>query len=156
MIRYLKGDATIPQAHGSKIIAHVCNDQGTWGRGFYVQLSKRWTLPEQEYRKWHRDLSRKDFALGNVQFVQVGSYIHVANMIAFHGSHAGGEAHGMHYEALERCLNTLRERALVMGASIHVQRNGLILIGGKWELILPILEQTLSNPMVPVYIYDLA
>jgi hypothetical protein len=30
-IRFLKGDATSPQAKGNKVIAHVCNDLGKWG-----------------------------------------------------------------------------------------------------------------------------
>ena len=28
VIKYIKGDATQPQAKGNKIIAHVCNDEG--------------------------------------------------------------------------------------------------------------------------------
>ena len=31
-INYIKGDATQPQAKGNKIIAHVCNDLGGWGK----------------------------------------------------------------------------------------------------------------------------
>lgn len=32
-ITYIKGDATCPQAKGVKIICHVCNDLGGWGKG---------------------------------------------------------------------------------------------------------------------------
>src|SRR5262245_8320884 len=35
-ITYVKGDATSPQADGNKIIAHVCNDVGKWGKGFVL------------------------------------------------------------------------------------------------------------------------
>jgi hypothetical protein len=31
-ILYLKGDATNPQVEGNKIIAHICNDIGGWGK----------------------------------------------------------------------------------------------------------------------------
>src|SRR5205823_6841477 len=51
-ITYLKGDATCPQAKGVKIICHVCNDIGGWGKGFVLALSKRWSEPEAAYRKW--------------------------------------------------------------------------------------------------------
>ena len=44
-IKYLKGDATCPQAKGMKIICHVCNDAGGWGKGFVLALSKRWDEP---------------------------------------------------------------------------------------------------------------
>ncbi len=40
-IRYIKGDATQPQAGGNKVIAHVCNDLGGWGKGFVMAISKR-------------------------------------------------------------------------------------------------------------------
>lgn len=50
-IIYLKGDATNPQTEGNKIIAHICNDLGGWGKGFVLAISRRWKKPENEYRK---------------------------------------------------------------------------------------------------------
>lgn len=32
-ITYRKGDATAPIGDGAKIICHVCNDVGGWGKG---------------------------------------------------------------------------------------------------------------------------
>ena len=40
-LRIIKGDATRPQASGPKIIAHICNDLGGWGKGFVVAISRR-------------------------------------------------------------------------------------------------------------------
>ena len=71
MIRYIKGDATCPQAAGVKVIAHVCNDRGGWGRGFVLALSKRWEEPERAYREWSKE---KNFNLGAIQLVQVDKY----------------------------------------------------------------------------------
>lgn len=31
-IQYIKGDATCPHAEGNKIIAHICNNIGGWGK----------------------------------------------------------------------------------------------------------------------------
>jgi len=42
-IHYLKGDATLPQSQSPAVIAHICNDQGLWGKGFVLALSARWT-----------------------------------------------------------------------------------------------------------------
>jgi O-acetyl-ADP-ribose deacetylase (regulator of RNase III) len=53
-IAYIKGDATCPQARGPKVIAHVCNDRGRWGKGFVLAVSARWPEPERAYRDWHR------------------------------------------------------------------------------------------------------
>lgn len=36
LVQYLKGDATYPQGDGPKIIAHICNDAGGWGKGFVL------------------------------------------------------------------------------------------------------------------------
>ncbi|WP_253732040.1 hypothetical protein [Listeria monocytogenes] len=41
-ITYLKGDATNPMAKGNKIIAHICNDVGGWGKGFVLAISRKW------------------------------------------------------------------------------------------------------------------
>ena len=53
-IKYITGDATQPVGEGNKIIVHVCNDVGGWGRGFVMALSKRWKEPEMKYREWPR------------------------------------------------------------------------------------------------------
>src|SRR4029077_13113334 len=66
-IEYLRGDATCPQARGVKIIAHVCNDLGRWGKGFVLALSRRWAQPERAYRDWHRDRAGNTFGLGPVR-----------------------------------------------------------------------------------------
>jgi hypothetical protein len=38
-IEYRTGNAAAPQAAGPKIVAHVCNDQGQWGKGFVLAVS---------------------------------------------------------------------------------------------------------------------
>ena len=53
-IAYRKGDATAPVASGAKIICHVCNDIGGWGKGFVLAISKRWPEPEAHYRAWYK------------------------------------------------------------------------------------------------------
>jgi hypothetical protein len=44
-----------------------------------MAISKRWKLPETEYRKWHQ--SKDKFELGEVQFVHVENDTWVGNMI---------------------------------------------------------------------------
>src|SRR6185436_10953106 len=81
-IQYIKGDATSPQTLGNKVIVHVCNDVGGWGKGFVMAISKRWKEPETEYRNWAK--TGEKFELGEVQFVQVEATIWIANMIGQH------------------------------------------------------------------------
>jgi O-acetyl-ADP-ribose deacetylase (regulator of RNase III) len=153
-IHYLKGDATVPQAAGVKLIAHICNDLGGWGKGFVLAISKRWRLPEESYRAWHRNRATNDFALGSIQVVQVGSYIHIANMIGQHGMKTGSAGPPIRYEAVEQCLMHLTTAAVQLGASVHMPRIGCGLAGGTWDRIEPLILATLVAAGVQVYVYD--
>ncbi|GAA1565624.1 macro domain-containing protein [Actinomadura kijaniata] len=153
-VRYVRGDATSPQAKGVKVVAHVCNDLGGWGKGFVLAVSRRWKEPEAAYRAWHRERARNDFGLGAVQFVRVEPYVWVANMVAQRGYKRGGKGVRVQYDALDRCLEKLGERALELGASVHMPRIGVGLGGGKWSAVEPLVERRLAERDVPVTVYD--
>ncbi|MGL4667969.1 MAG: macro domain-containing protein [Saezia sp.] len=154
-IHYLQGDATLPEGAGVKIVAHICNDVGGWGKGFVLALSKRWLEPEQMYRNWYRDRQQNDFALGSVQLVQVESALWVCNMISQHG--IGVDMKGVppiRYEALEACLKKLQKQAQKLDANVHMPRIGCGLAGGRWERIEPLITQCLVRHGIDVYVYD--
>jgi len=152
-ITYLKGDATNPQVEGNKIITHICNNIGGWGKGFVLAISKRWKKPESEYRKWSQN--DKNFHLGEIQTVQVEEDIWICNMIAQHKTITSSKGiPPIRYEAVEKCLEKLSDEALKMNAGIHMPRIGCGLAGGKWEEIEPIIERTLLSNNVEVYVYD--
>ena len=153
-IAYIKGDATSPQAKGIKIICHVCNDLGGWGKGFVLAISKRWKEPETEYRTWHAKGAKAGFGLGEVQFVQVEPYIWVANMIAQRGMKHGSSGPPIRYEAVASCLKRVAVKALELGASIHMPRIGCGLAGGKWSEIEPLIEEHLLASRLAVTVYD--
>ena len=153
-INYLKGDATSPQAKGEKIICHICNDLGGWGKGFVLAISKRWPEPEKDYREWHRHRAKNDFALGVVRFVNVGSYMAVANMVAQRGMKTGSNGPPIRYDAVSKCLEAVSQEAAARNASVHMPRIGCGLAGGKWEKIEPIIEAELVTKGVDVYVYD--
>ncbi|SMO55865.1 O-acetyl-ADP-ribose deacetylase (regulator of RNase III), contains Macro domain [Chryseobacterium rhizoplanae] len=154
IIQYVKGDATRPNAEGNIIIAHICNDIGGWGKGFVLAVSKRWEAPEKEYRNWHRLRSKNNFALGEIQLVQVEKYIYIANIIGQKGIKTGSNGVPVRYDAIEKALEKLSDEALQLNASIHMPRIGCGLAGGKWEEIEPIIERTLLAKNVEVYVYD--
>ena len=151
-IIYLKGDATVPSSKGTKIIAHICNDIGGWGKGFVLAISKRWKEPENQYRKWYRD--KNNFQLGEVRLVQVEPYVYVANMIAQKGIKTGSKGVPIRYEAVEKCLAALSQKAIELNASVHMPRIGCGLAGGKWERIEPLISDTLIKNGINVYVYD--
>ncbi len=153
-IKYTKGDATHPQGTGNKIIAHICNDIGGWGRGFVVAVSKRWKEPEREYRLWALDLARtKSLPLGEIQLVSVEPDTWVCNMVAQRGVVPLGGVSPIRYEALDECLRLLAAEAAEHSASIHMPRIGCGLAGGTWDKVEPLVEQRLSG--IDVTVYDL-
>jgi O-acetyl-ADP-ribose deacetylase (regulator of RNase III) len=154
-LRIIKGDATSPQATGPKIIAHICNDVGSWGRGFVLAVSRRWPEAELDYREWHRHRAENDFALGAVRMVPVEPDIWVANMVGQRGIMRGIAGPPIRYPAVEKCLNALGDHALNHDASVHMPRIGCGLAGGRWEKIEPIIVTALCQRHVPVATYDL-
>ncbi|WP_118974160.1 macro domain-containing protein [Taibaiella koreensis] len=153
-IQYLKGDATVPQASGTKIIAHICNDIGGWGKGFVLAISKRWQEPEAAYRKWHRERNTNDFSLGCIQLVQVGPYIHIANMIGQRGTKTGSKGVPICYDAVAACLHAVAKHASRLNASVHMPRIGCGLAGGSWDRIEPLIAAALIEKDIPVFVYD--
>lgn len=153
-LRAIKGAATSPQAKGPKIIAHVCNDLGGWGKGFVLAISTRWPEPERAYRRWHRARAGNDFGLGATQLVQVGADTWVANMVAQHGIRTGSNGPPMRYDAVADCLADVTDDARRLGASVHMPRIGCGLAGGRWEHIEPIVARTLLTNDIPATVYD--
>ncbi|MEU6083658.1 macro domain-containing protein [Streptomyces sp. NPDC047108] len=153
-LEIVRGDATSPQGKGVKIIAHVCNDLGGWGKGFVLAVSRRWPEPEAAYRRWHRERAGNDFALGAVQFVQVERYVWVANMIGQRGTRTGSKGVPVRYEAIGTALGAVAAKARELGASVHMPKIGCGLAGGRWELVRPLIEDRLIRRGVAVTVYE--
>ncbi|MGF0175258.1 macro domain-containing protein [Streptomyces sp. Marseille-Q5077] len=153
-ITYVRGDATVPSVKGVKVIAHVCNDIGGWGKGFVLALSRRWPQPEKSYRAWHRERASNDFGLGAVQFVQVEPYVWVANMVGQRGIRTGSKGVPVRYEAIDAALERLADRTTELGASIHMPRIGCGLAGGKWSHVEPLITERLVRRRITVTVYD--
>jgi len=163
VITYLKGDATAPQGDGPKIIPHVVNTLGGWGAGFVLAVSNRWPGPESAYRQWHREKAHKDvcgddkrFVLGSVQVLQVKPDIWVANMLAQQGmGRSGPKGPPLHYFSLSKCLEWVALCALEKKATVHMPRIGTGLAGGRWDIIEPLISESLCGRGVGVFVYDL-
>lgn len=165
MIIYIKGDATQPRGDGPKILIHVCNDRGGWGRGFVVAISKRWGSPKDQYKKWFRETTDPDagrFELGSVALVEVEPELWVANMIAQEGYGPSGDLQHrppgdsstpIRYQSLKDCLTKVARAAREKGATIHAPRIGCGLAGGSWAKVEPLIQETMAD--LRVFIYDL-
>ena len=153
-ITYVRGDATVPSVKGVKVIAHVCNDIGGWGKGFVLALSRRWPEPEAAYRAWHRERAANDFGLGALQLVQVKADVWVANMVGQRGVRTGSKGVPVRYEAIDTALARLAGRALDLGASVHMPRIGCGLAGGKWSRVEQLIDERLVKRGIAVTVYD--
>ena len=142
------GDATNPikTKQPVRVIMHVCNNKGGWGRGFVKAVSRRWKQPEKKYR------SIKEYVLGTVQLVNVGEGIVVANMIAqdTYGRHCK-KRRCIDYDALSKCLRILALELDPQKHSIHFPKIGAGLGGGKWADIADIIETELKGFSLVLY-----
>lgn len=151
--KFLKGDATQPIGSGNKIIVHVCNDIGGWGKGFVLALSKRWKEPEKAYREWYK--SKEGFELGKVQLVQVEEDIYVANLIGQRSIRKDKDGNPpIRYDAIKRGIVEVHQMAKELNATVHMPRIGCGLAGGKWERIQPILDHELGLFNIETFVYD--
>jgi hypothetical protein len=161
-IKYTKGDATMPLASGPKVILHCCNDEGAWGAGFVLALSKRWKEPEEQYLRWFTGALPIDgarisgpFGLGQIQTVRVEPDIGVCNLIGQHGTGPGVRP-PIRYDAVYEGLDLLAKLGMnVENLSIHCPRFGSGLAGGNWNIIEQLIFITLIKADIPITVYDL-
>lgn len=154
-IYYLTGDATSLKADGNKIIVHICNDIGAWGKGFVLAISKKWKKPETEYKKWHK--SGQNFNLGEVQFIQVEEDTWIANLIGQHKIYKDEVGNPpIRYEAVLQGLQKVTKFAIEKQASVHMPRIGCGLAGGTWNKVEPLIKQSLFSANIEVFVYDFA
>jgi len=145
-ISYQTGDATIPIS-SSRLIIHIVNNMGKWGKGFVVALSKRYPVVKKMYQDWVND--DKSFALGNVQFVVVDEVenVFVANMLAQNGIKRNykDSTQYISYEHLEKCLSLVADFALEKRLSIQLPMIGAGLGGGDWNVIEKVIKNKIAR-----------
>lgn len=157
MIRYLKGDVTAPADDGGvRVITHICNDVGGWGpkdHSVASAISKRWAAPEAEYRT--QFVEGPGLKLGEVQLVDVGDKLWVANCIAQHLYRRPGNLHPFKYTAFEACCNFLVKSFVGKNASFHMPKVGCGLGGADWHTVEHIIQRTLIEAELAVTVYTL-
>lgn len=157
-MKIIRGDATCPIGPGVKIIAHVVNDIGKFGKGFALALARRFPECRDDYIDWHH--SGENFALGRVQIYHESPYIKVAHMIAQRGLVGRSNPVPLKYDALEKCLKSLAIYADEVNedggkASVHMPKIGCGLGGGDFNKVTEIIDKVFANSTVPVTMYIL-
>mmetsp|Transcript_54756 Transcript_54756/g.177147 ORF Transcript_54756/g.177147 Transcript_54756/m.177147 type:complete len:499 (-) Transcript_54756:65-1561(-) len=155
-LHFASGDAAkASSCGGRKVVAHICNDQGNGGRGFFQAIKKEWgPEPSRAYFEWHRRGVRGDFFLGSVQAVQVTKLVDVVNMVCQQGyKSCGSKGPPVRYEAVEQALHSLGRYAAEVGASVHMPWNSKGGAGLDWELMRPMVQGMSRLYGVTVYVY---
>lgn len=172
------GDATLANSgKGRKMIIHVVNSLGGWGKGFVLDINKRYGKEiGQEYRKWHKGRNNPDvqpenernkFQLGGVQIIQATENIYIGNMLAQVG-YKGNKKRSkpnpnsenqdnipLRYDKLRQCLeNIVIECEELNIDSVHMPRIGCGLAGGNWNIVKEMIQEVIcENGNLPVYVY---
>lgn len=148
-IKYVTGDALDHPARleHNHVIAHVCNNYGTWGAGFVVNLSKLSWYPEAVYKKYS---STAGLRLGDIQVVYIRPRLWVVNMIA----QDMGPQPRIKYVPLQECLMKLERFMFDIGmdTELHIPRIGCGLGGGDWDQVRALLDLEIQGA---VTVYDL-
>lgn len=150
-LQHVTGDATFPIGNDNKLLIHVCNNVGKWGKGFVLAISKRWREPEFYFREYY---NKKTFSsLGDNQPIRVEDNLHVVNMIAQNGIYSPDNQHPLNYIMLDHCLQGVAKLANHFDASIHCPKIGSGLANGDWEIIENLLIVNFSHKDIDVTVY---
>ena len=119
-----------------------------------MAISKRWKEPAKQYKQWYKE--GKDFALGAVQFVAVEENVWVANIIGQHKIYKDENGNPpIRYEAVKEGLQQVAGFAQKINAKVQMPRIGCGLAGGSWDEIEAIIEDTLLQKGIEVFVCDI-
>jgi O-acetyl-ADP-ribose deacetylase (regulator of RNase III) len=158
-LQIVTGDATAPIGEGKKIIAHIVNNVGAWGKGFTRDLGRRFPAAAKTYldTAQSRRIARPEtplLELGNVIVVATAEEdIGVMHMIAQNGLPSRDNPQPLDMVALGKCLLLVGQAARNWQRSVHMPKIGTGIARGKWSEIRPLIEEKLAN--VEVFIYEL-
>ncbi|MGD0905493.1 MAG: hypothetical protein ABR924_21570 [Terracidiphilus sp.] len=153
-IEYVRGDATQTRGPGMKMIVQLVNDKAiTWGGGLSLAVRRKWPEIQREYTEWATQES-KSLRLGNVHFSKPDNDTVVASIVAQAG-YGESTKPRIRYNALERGLTLVAEKAKQTQASVHMSRLGCGEAGGSWSIVGELVQTCLSCQGIRVTVYDL-
>jgi len=159
-INYLSGDV-LQEFEKPRILIHVVNSLGGFGKGFAFNLAKKYPLVKKSYKDWFHtstlggSLDGIEFSLGNVQAVTVSENLTVGNMLAQEGYKSAKNPKPLSYFALQECLKKVAILALESQRSVYLPKIGTGLAGGEWHLIEKLIEQNLCEKGIAVHCFEL-
>lgn len=151
-IKYVKGDATLPEEGGIRVVTHIVNDIGRFGSGFAKAVLDKYPIVKEEYLKLYTD---EGLTLGVAQFVKINDTLWFANIVGQHGVIGKKNPTPIRYDAIKKGLAKVRDFVQVKKATVHMPRMGSGLAGGDWKEVEKIVKDELSMHLIQVTVYDL-
>lgn len=149
-----------------EVIAHQVNCKGVMGAGLALQIRTLYPLVYKRYQKICTDYNSKEL-LGKIQLISIPivrtqvinghvdistEYKYVANLFA--QEFYGRVKRYTDYEALTKCLTSLRDRMITKGLTTLALPYGLGcgLAGGDWKIVYEIIKDIFTPSEITVYI----
>lgn len=153
MIKEVNGNLlTYP---GIKVIGHQTNCLGAFGKGFALQVKKKYPYVYETYNNYCKSQSDKHNLLGTVQVLKTDDGKYIANLFgeySFCESIApyeeGGKPRHTDYDALKECLHRLHTW-MVLNDKTTVglpYKLGCGLAGGNWDdVVYPMIKKEFED-----------
>jgi O-acetyl-ADP-ribose deacetylase (regulator of RNase III) len=156
-----QGDVTKPQRLEEDevvVIAHVCNNIGSYGAGVALAIAKAYPAAKEEYigRMEGMKVAKVEpvVLLGESDAVWISDDLIVCNMIAQHELISQTNPRPLKYDALVDAMRNVVTIVDSKRCEVEKQRNVVIhcpmfgsdLAGGNWNFILKLIEDIWLNP----------
>ena len=161
MLRYVDGDASVPELYTDKhnYLFHIVNNIGRWGAGFTKSLNKNIPQCGKDYRaymNYHKGTDNRRL-LGDFFQTEVSSNFSVVHLFAQKGVRGPQNPHPLDYAHLNKCMKNFKKYLKVEGihsskVCIHMPKIGTGLAGGQWNKIAPSIERILGQCETVVYL----
>jgi O-acetyl-ADP-ribose deacetylase (regulator of RNase III) len=151
---------------GADVIAHQVNCQGVMGAGLALQIRALYPLVYKKYQKICTDYNSKEL-LGKIQFISIpvvrthiiNGHVDVGTEYKYFVNLFAQEFYGRvkrytDYEALTKCLTSLRDRMITKNLTTLALPYGLGcgLAGGDWKVVYEIIRDVFENSDITIYI----
>ena len=177
-LKYIKGDATIPQDSDGVItvICHCCNAFGGWGRGFVLSLGKTYPKAKNDYvdfcQPYQHSNEKRNELMGKVCLSKTNDKVYIANIIGQYyysrnqndfRNQAGVNPNYLpsksdrfvNYDSIRRGIRQLVSLMDGLNFIVQMPKIGCGLAGGNWKIIEKIIVEELSVNDIQIYVYEL-
>ena len=130
------------------VILHLCNDVGAFNKGFGYEVGQKYPKVRTAYYNWYK--AKKGFELGAVQYVKPEENLYVYNMVTMKGFKTADNPHPIDFEALKKCLKTVRKTKNAKDAVIKIgEIRGIS--KEDWAQVQKLVNQELKTMNVKFY-----